>query len=93
DLYFFWLHLRWLSFGLLAMFVASLLPKDTARRLAILLAAAMIVGLILVPLVGSEVKGARRWLNVGVSLQPSEFLKPGFAIALAWILSWRLRDP
>jgi cell division protein FtsW len=93
DLYFFWLHLRWLTLGLVAMFVASILPRETARRLAIILAAAMIVGLILVPLVGTEVKGARRWLNLGISLQPSEFLKPGFAIALAWILSWRVRDP
>lgn len=93
DLHFFWLHLRFVGVGLVAMFVASILPKETARRLAILLAAAMIVGLILVPLVGTEVKGARRWLNVGMSLQPSEFLKPGFAIALAWILSWRVRDP
>ncbi|KUR74720.1 cell division protein FtsW [Novosphingobium sp. FSW06-99] len=93
DLHFFWLHLRFVAVGLVAMFVASILPKDTARRLAIILAAAMIVGLILVPLVGTEVKGARRWLNVGISLQPSEFLKPGFAIALAWILSWRVRDP
>jgi len=93
DLHFFWLHLRFLAVGLLAMFVASILPKETARRLAIILAAAMIVGLVLVPLVGTEVKGARRWLNLGISLQPSEFLKPGFAIALAWLLSWRVRDP
>ena len=93
DLHFFWLHLRFVAMGLIAMFVASILPRETARRLAIILAAAMIVGLILVPLFGTEVKGARRWLNLGVSLQPSEFLKPGFAIALAWILSWRVRDP
>lgn len=93
DLYFFWLHLRWLAVGLVAMFLASLLPKESARRLAILIAGAMIVALVLVPLVGSEVKGAKRWLYIGFSLQPSEFLKPGFAIAVAWILSWRLRDP
>jgi len=54
---------------------------------------AMLVALMLVPLVGSQVNGARRWLNLGVSLQPSEFLKPAFAIGLAWILSWRVRDP
>ncbi|MEO0032154.1 MAG: hypothetical protein RIS94_1912 [Pseudomonadota bacterium] len=93
DLYFFWLHLRWLTLGLIAMFVASLLPKESARRVAVLLAAAMVCALVLVPLVGSEVKGAKRWLWIGFSLQPSEFLKPGFAIALAWILSWRVRDP
>ncbi len=53
----------------------------------------MIFALMLVPLIGSEVNGARRWLNLGISLQPSEFLKPAYAIAMAWILSWRLRDP
>lgn len=93
DLYFFWLHLRWLVVGLFAMFVASLLPKETTRRLAILLAAAMLVALVFVPIFGSEVKGAKRWLWIGFSLQPSEFLKPGFAVAVAWILSWRVRDP
>jgi len=93
DLYFFWLHIRWLTVGLLAMFVASLLPKETTRRMAILLAGTMLVALVLVPILGSEVKGARRWLFIGFSLQPSEFLKPGFAIAVAWILSWRVRDP
>ena len=93
DLYFFWLHLRFLSVGLLAMFVASLLPKETTRRLAIILAATMLVALVLVPFLGNEVKGAKRWLWIGFSLQPSEFLKPGFAVVVAWILSWRVRDP
>lgn len=93
DLYFFWAHLRWLAVGLTSMVVVSWLPKESVRRLAILICAAMIVGLILVPLVGAEVKGARRWLWVGFSFQPSEFLKPAFAITCAWILSWRVRDP
>lgn len=93
DLYFFWIHLRWVAFGMVAMFFASVLPREAARRGAIILAAAMVVALVLVPLVGSEVKGAKRWLWIGFSLQPSEFLKPGFAIAIAWILSWRVRDP
>jgi cell division protein FtsW len=93
DLHFFVLHLRWQAIGLAVMFAASFLPKDTARRAGIVIGFAMILGLMLVPVVGSEVNGARRWLNLGVSLQPSEFLKPAFAIALAWILSWRVRDP
>lgn len=93
DLHFFVLHLRWQAIGLLVMFGASCLPKDTARRAGIVLGFAMLIGLMLVPVVGSEVNGARRWLNLGISLQPSEFLKPAFAIGLAWILSWRVRDP
>ncbi|MEO6716387.1 MAG: putative peptidoglycan glycosyltransferase FtsW [Novosphingobium sp.] len=93
DLHFFFLHLRWQFLGLVAMFGASLLPREMARRAGIVLGFAMLAALMLVPLVGTQVNGARRWLNLGISLQPSEFLKPAFAIGLAWILSWRVRDP
>jgi len=93
DLHFFVLHIRWQILGIVAMLGASMLPRETARRLGIVLGFAMIVALMLVPVVGSEVNGAKRWLNLGVSLQPSEFLKPAFAIGLAWILSWKVRDP
>jgi len=93
DLYFYWLHLRWQFLGILTMLGISMTPKLWARRGAILLGAAMLIGLMLVPVIGSEVNGAKRWLKLGLSIQPSEFLKPAFAIALAWILSWRVRDP
>lgn len=93
DLHFFYIHLRWQFVGLMAMAFAAALPREMARRFGILLGAAMLIGLFLVPVVGSTVNGAKRWLNLGMSLQPSEFLKPAFAICLAWILSWRARDP
>ena len=93
DLHFFYIHLRWQILGLIALAGASMLPRDLARRAGIVLGFAMLAGLMLVPLIGTTVNGARRWLNLGISLQPSEFLKPAFAIMLAWILSWRARDP
>ena len=93
DLYFFWTHLRWQFVGLVTLLGASMLPRDLARRGAIVLAAAMLGCLFLVPVFGSEVNGARRWLDLGMRFQPSEFLKPAFAVTMAWILSWRLRDP
>ncbi len=93
DLYFFAQHVRWQLLGLVVMFIAANLSKETARRAGIVLGFAMIVALMLVPVVGTSVNGAKRWLNLGVSLQPSEFLKPAYAITLAWILSWRVRDP
>lgn len=93
DLHFFYLHLRWQALGLVAMFGASMLPRESARRAGILLGFGMLVALMLVPVIGTSVNGAKRWLNLGISLQPSEFLKPAFAIGLAWILSWRVRDP
>jgi len=93
DLHFFYMHIRYQFIGLVAMFAASMLPKDMARRAGIVLCFAMLAALMLVPLIGFSVNGARRWLNLGMSLQPSEFLKPAFAIGMAWILSWRARDP
>ncbi|WP_407674549.1 FtsW/RodA/SpoVE family cell cycle protein [Parerythrobacter aestuarii] len=93
DLYFYWAHLRWQVVGIAVMLGASALSRDNARRLGIVLAAAMLGALMLVPLIGYEVNGAKRWIRFGLGFQPSEFLKPGFAIAMAWILSWRLKDP
>ncbi len=93
ELHFFYIHLRWQVLGLIAMFGASMLSRDMARRAGILLGFTMLIGLMLVPVAGFSVNGAQRWLNLGISLQPSEFLKPAFAIILAWVLSWRVRDP
>lgn len=93
DLYFYWAHLRWQLVGLVVMLGASMLSTDNARRLGILLAGGMVALMVLVPFVGHEVNGAKRWIDIGFRFQPSEFLKPGFALLLAWIVSWRLRDP
>lgn len=42
---------------------------------------------------GADVNGAHRWLDfAGFKLQPSEFLKPGFAILAAMILSDKLKN-
>ena len=93
DLHFLYIHLRWQFVGLMVMLGTSMLTRDLARRTGILLAAAMIFALFLVPVIGYEVNGAKRWIRLGIGFQPSEFLKPGYAILLAWILSWRVRDP
>ncbi|AKQ43425.2 cell division protein FtsW [Aurantiacibacter atlanticus] len=93
DLYFFWAHVRMQILGLCVLIGTSLLPVAMLRRAAIGLAVCMLIAMVLVPFIGTEVNGARRWLNLGISLQPSEFLKPAFAMVMAWILSWKLRDP
>lgn len=93
DLHFFLLNARWQILGLAVMFTASHLAKSTARRAGIVIAAVAIVLLLLVPVIGTEVNGARRWIKLGVSIQPAELLKAGFPVLLAWILSWRARDP
>jgi cell division protein FtsW len=74
--------------ALLLMFLVSLLSPRTIRRLAI---AGFIVSLLLLALTfvaGAEIKGARRWINIaGFSLQPSEFIKPSFAIITGWLFA------
>jgi cell division protein FtsW len=90
---FFKRHIVFQLLGLALMIGLSFASRDSARRIGILVGAVMLALLFVVPLIGEEKNGARRWINVGMSLQPSEFLKPGFAIICAWVLSWRLRDP
>ena len=93
DLYFFLLNLTWQIIGLAVLFTASHLSKTTARQAGILIAALSIFLLLLVPVIGAEVNGAKRWIRIGISLQPAELLKAGYPILLAWILSWRAREP
>jgi cell division protein FtsW len=93
PLYFFYRHLAWQVLAIGTMLGISMLGRENARRFGLLLAAGMTGLLFLVPVIGAEINGARRWINLGMQFQPSEFLKPGFAIATAWILSWRMRDP
>ena len=93
EFMFFKRHIVFQIMGLALMVGLSFFSREDARRLGILAGLGMFLLLFLVPIIGVEKNGSRRWLEVGMSLQPSEFLKPGFAIILAWMLSWRLRDP
>ncbi len=93
PLYFFYRQLGWVVIGVPIMVTISMLPRVQARKLAILGLVCGIAGLFLVALAGTEVNGAQRWLGSGATrLQPSEFLKPCFAVATAWILSLRFDD-
>lgn len=93
PLYFFTKHLAFQTLGIAVMLGVSMLNREQARRLAVLIAAFSLACLFLVPIIGHEVNGAKRWINLGMQFQPSEFLKPTCAVAMAWILSWKLRDP
>ncbi|MEY3197021.1 MAG: hypothetical protein RLZZ59_389 [Pseudomonadota bacterium] len=66
----------------------SLFDRSEIKKIAILGFIASLALLIVVKFMGYEVKGAKRWISIfGVSIQPSEFVKPFFAIVTAWILS------
>jgi cell division protein FtsW len=75
-----------LALGL--MFAVSLQPPRTIRRIAVIGFAISLVLLALTFVIGVEIKGARRWINFpGLSLQPSEFVKPTFAVVAAWLFA------
>lgn len=75
--------------ALVAMLVTSMFSPQLVRRLAVLGFLVAFVALLGLPLFGTDFgKGAVRWYSLGfASLQPSEFLKPGFIVAAAWMLA------
>lgn len=73
---------------------ASLLSPLNARRLGAFVFVGALLVMMFALLFGAEINGAKRWISVGsFSLQPSEFLKPGFIIAAAWMLAEGARTP
>ena len=66
----------------------SFLSHKNIRRLATVVFIGSLIAMVLALLTGMEIKGAQRWIHVfGFSLQPSEFVKPAFAILSAWMMS------
>ncbi len=71
------------------MFAISLLSAVLIRRLATLGFVVMIALMAAALLFGADINGARRWVDLGPlpAIQPSEFMKPCFAIVTAWMFS------
>lgn len=83
---------RQAAFGAMAlgaMLVVSMLPPRSLRRLSVLAFAGATLAVALLPVFGTDFgKGAVRWYSLGfASVQPSEFLKPAFAVVTAWLLA------
>ena len=75
--------------ALAVMFGFSMIGPDMIRRLGVLGFMISFLLLIMLPVLGTDFgKGAVRWYSLGfISLQPSEFLKPGFIIVSAWLMA------
>ncbi len=70
------------------MLMVSFLNPRYVRRAALLVYLGSMALVFAALLWGIEVKGARRWVNLaGMSIQPSEFLKPAFVVLVAWAFS------
>ena len=71
-----------------------LLPRNKLRNLAWVAYALTVVALILVRVVGTEINGAKRWIDLKVmTIQPAEFAKLAVILVLASILSLRKPTP
>ena len=66
------------------MFVVAQIPPQRIMTLAVPLYAVGVGLLVAVAIFGITKKGAQRWLNVGVVIQPSEILKIAMPLMLAW---------
>lgn len=77
-------HARNMLIAAVVMLVAAQIPPQRLMTLAVPLYTAGVALLIAVALFGLTKKGARRWVNIGVVIQPSEILKIAMPLMLAW---------
>ncbi len=82
-------HLRNIAIGILVMWVAANVPPQKLMQLALPLYAVGLSLLVAVALFGLVKNGSRRWLNVGVIIQPSEIMKLALPLTLAWFFQKR----
>ena len=66
------------------MFVVAQIPPQRLMAFAVPLYVMGVALLVAVAIFGITKKGARRWLNVGMVIQPSEILKIAMPLMLAW---------
>jgi len=77
-------HGRNMLLALVVVFVVAQVSPQTLMRLAVPLYTIGVALLIAVAVMGVTKKGATRWLNVGVVIQPSEIMKIAMPLMLAW---------
>ena len=86
--FFFAKHLIFTILALFIMFVISAVETSLLKKAVFPIFIFSFILLILVPIIGVEVKGAKRWLNLYLfRLQPIELLKPFFILATVKILT------
>ena len=77
-------HAKNMLLGLLVIFVVAQISPQRLMALAVPLYAFGLALLVATAVMGITKKGATRWLNVGVIIQPSEILKIAVPLVLAW---------
>ena len=82
-----------LTLGLGVIVGVSMMSAASVRRMSVIGFPITLLLIVVTLFIGPEIKGATRWLPLGVfTLQPSEFLKPFFIVTTAWVLSAEFED-
>jgi len=77
-------HARNMALAFLVLFVAAQISPQNLMRVAVPLYSVGLALLLATAVMGITKKGATRWLNVGVVIQPSEIMKLAMPLMLAW---------
>lgn len=81
NLYYFNKQIIYVAIGVAVMFLVSRIPYEFIRKWTVIIFLAALFLMALVPVIGTELNGAQRWLKVGpVTVQPSEIMK--FAVII-----------
>ena len=86
--FFFFKHLIYIFIGIFIIFIFSSLKTNQLFRYSYFLFFITLFALLLVPIVGVEIKGSKRWIDLFFlpRFQPIELLKPFFIIMISTIL-------
>ena len=88
DYQFFFKHLVFILLGIIIIFVLSSIKKEQLLKYSSLFFFLSLIFLILVPIIGVEVKGSKRWIDLYFlpRFQPIELVKPFLIIFISLIL-------
>jgi len=86
--FFFFKHLIYIFIGIFIIFIFSSIKTDLLFKYSLVLFFVALISLFLVPVIGIEVKGSKRWIDLFFlpRFQPIEVLKPFLIIMLSTIL-------
>ena len=82
-------QMRNIIVSFVVMFIAANVPPQTLMRFAVPIYTVGVALLVAVAMFGMIKKGARRWINVGIVIQPSEIMKIAMPLMLAWYFQKR----
>ena len=89
DYSFFFKHIIFICLGLGLIFIFSSINQDKLFKISIIIFLFSLIFLFLIPIIGVEVKGSKRWIDLQLlpRFQPIELVKPFFIIFVSMILS------